>query len=96
MWVSFKTYKQPGRLASPPVTASANTEFILCAELPAVPGLTSRLSWSPSQALSSAAPRLLCPVCLNVQCTSLWAWSWLPVLTWQALVMAPSLGKNFP
>lgn len=78
------------------VPVSANTEFTLCAELPAVLSLTSQLSRFPWQALLSAAPGLLCPVCLNVRCTSLWAWSWLPVLTWQALAMAPSLGENFP
>lgn len=61
-----------------------------------MPSFTSQLSWFPWQALLAAAPGLLCPVCLNVRCTSLWAWSWLPVLTWQALVMAPSLGENFP
>lgn len=55
--------------------------------------------------ISMAGPALCCtwppgplgpsvPECAGHTC--LWAWSHLPVLTWQAPVMAPSLGENFP
>lgn len=64
MWISFKTHKQPREAHKPAddrmmrlhAPVNANTQFLLCAELPAVLSLTSQLSWFPRQALPSAAP----------------------------------------
>lgn len=64
VWISFKTHKPPREAHKPAgdrvmrlhTPVSANTQSILCAELPGVPGLTAPLSWSPRQALRCSAP----------------------------------------